>query len=316
MDIMVYNKISQIDNTLSTYFSVYGSSFPYNSGASDITISTNTTWDDACGYKKVKKLSIVAGITLRINRFPFYIFADEINFGDTSSCIDASGQTPTVSTSTYSGFNGATGGIAYDTPSHYGIGGCGGGLLIILCNKVTGANGVIKANGSNGIHGSGYGDGADGFVGSGQNALCLSGQYDYLAYYIGVSPYVTQTTYTGYSSKYRNTLDAILGYHNPETGVGLGIGAGAASSSNPGLLARITPTIKDLLFLADQKCLGGGGGYGIASKSSSITGEGGGGGGGAIVLFAHTFTATPTLQANGGTGNSAGSAGVTYLMQV
>lgn len=314
---------SPSDDTLLNYFSPYGSSFPYNAGASDITISVNTTWNDSVGYKKVKKLTINAGITLTINRSPFFIFADEVNFGDTTSIIDASGGVGGSS-------NMAKGGVA----SINSKGGDGGGMLFIIATKITGANGVIKANGGNAytINTSSSASGA-----GGQGALSAT-----LASTIGIYSEFWDGSLptTGNAKQYMHPLGIMLGSGG---GGGTGGGSGACSSNNPpfgyggsgigggggtnngsnyaGSPAKTTISPTMLIQLAFASCLGGGGG-GASVYTNGNSAFAGGGGGGAIIVFAKTYTATPTVQANGGTGSWGGvvtagingGAGLTWLM--
>jgi hypothetical protein len=324
MDPVLYAALSKKDAALLQYFSWAGSNFPFNSDSANITISAPTTWDDAVGYKKVGKLTINAGQTLTIQKSPFYIFADEIAFGDTDSTIDASGlsgsATPTTFPTTQA--NGATA----QSGSALSQGGCGGGMLLILCNRITGANGIIKADGGNGYSNTTNASG-DTFKG-GQGALSstINNGGGGESFILAVNGALTSSTATLLCSTLNLLGDG--GGGNPRAsgggsgqgsavsfvggGSGIAGGGGAAAVEN-GFTATITPMPLDLIQLAQIKCRGGGGGAALVST----TGTGNicaGGGGGAILVFTHTTTATPTLQANGGTGTVSGAAGVTYLI--
>jgi hypothetical protein len=338
---------SDVDVSLSTYFSWAGSNFPFYSNAADIIISTATTWNDAVGYKKVGKLTINAGQTLTIQKSPFYIFADEIAFGDTDSIIDASGPSGTGGVAVFpSVANMANGGTASYSTTAKAQGGCGGGMLFVLCNRITGANGIIKANGgdggSNGALSVGSSIGAGG-QGAFSRSLGTpggnSGSESFHFFVNGVSNYSTGLTLdtVGTYPSVSNLLGAggvasgvsvpigggtggttEGGYGCGGSGIGGGGGAGITNTTGAGGVALITPSVTDLLMLANLKCLGGGGGGACLDETYVNACGGGGGGGGAVVIWTHTATATPTLQANGGahtgTHNKDGGAGVTYLI--
>lgn len=313
-----------VDDALMQYFSWAGSKFPYNVGASDITISANTTWNDSVGYKKVKKLTINAGITLTIAKSPFFIFADEINFGSATSCIDASGA-------------GAKGAMQYWNPTYCWCGN-GGGLLIIVANSITGANGIIKANGLDAGSGPSLSGVSQTYVGG---FGALSNLTSALAYQEDWCPAPASNASVlapldlgrhlasgggarigtgGGSGGWVNSTSTAAG-----GGSGIGGGAGGYSSTSPflksGEACRATLTLAVLVQLALAGCKGGGGGAGMSYPSAGSLALGGGGGGG-LGIFAHNQSATPTLQANGGnslyqsatpTSTYTGGAGVAYL---
>lgn len=323
MGIITFPSAPVADDSLAQYFSWAGARFPFNSGAADIVISGPTTWSDAVGYKKVGKLTISAGQTLTINKSPFYIFADEINFGDVASIIDASGLTSTASIiPTSSGMaKGGYGAVGQTA------GGCGGGMLFVLCNKITGAVGTIKANGGNGYIGTSLGVNNAG-QGAFSTTVNSTGTAEFFNHTLGysalsyngaaaINPTLTRSTLnllgkgSGSNSTYIATGGGSGGWDSNSSSAtgGSGIGGGGGGGSYNGSPALVIPSVLDLLALASLGCFGGGGG-----GSRLLTA--GGGGGGSVVVFSHLFTATPTIQANGGVagGGSAGAAGVTYLI--
>lgn len=329
------------DPTLSNYFGQYGV-FPF-AGDQDVTINSNTTWDDDTGMRRVKKLTIAAGVTLRIMKTPFFIFADEIEFGDSSSVIDISGPSggPSVD---YSNLSFARGGTVIQYPAR-AQGGCGGGMIFIVVKKVSGASGSIKSNGGNAWVSAGVAASGSA-ISSGEGALIVnrnltaSSSEDNLV--LGELSLIDRGGSSSVSLKTRRTLRELLGTGGnngsaataPAAGSGVsapgnhyggsGIGGGGAAAINTQPLPTqpaMPPTVDELLQLAKVGCTGGGGGG--AQAFTNQTGMlAGGGGGGSIVLWARDLVITPNLQANGGayaagsgTGQD-GAAGVTYLVKV
>jgi hypothetical protein len=248
------------------------------------------------GYVKSKKLTLAAGTTLSIVRNPFFIFADEINFGSTSSIIDASGRSGS-SELLPPPIHMAAGGIIGSTQNGTAIqGGCGGGIIIIICNKITGAQGCIKANGGNGYE-----------IGGGGSSSGIPGQGALLGSIIpsnspwGILTPGARLLGLGGMSGGTSACQGIYGsggfygaYNNYSAGGGSGIGGGSGDSGaghqHTGL------TVKDILYLASIGCTGGGGG-GVSIYSQNS----GGGGGGAVVIVTHSYELLPQLIANGGT---------------
>jgi len=309
--------------------------YPYHNGAADITINEDTTWDDIWGFKRVGKLTIAAGKKLTIARFPFFILADEIEFGDVNSWICADGPSGAATGAfpeTYS-----RGGTA-ESGAVRAQGGCGGGLLFVLCNSLSGADGKITANGGNGFA-INENSGATRARG-GQGALSFS--YD-----VSTDAELWDTE----SLVMTFALLANGGYHGGvinggtgggsgrgsassySAGGGSGIGGGAGAHADPNNTTRapggslgtrriVTPG--NMLTLAVMGCRGGGGG-GAALRSSTSYNDynhGGGGGGGGVVVFYRTKN-NFVVEANGGLngGNSrwaalAGGAGITMLLEV
>lgn len=280
-------------------------------GDTDIVISSPTTWDDIAGFKKVRKLTINANQTLRIKKSPFYIFADEIVFGNTASCIDASG------------FNGdspledvftAKGGGPEDTDGNRG--GDGGGMLFVVTNKVSGANGLVKANGGDGAKNASV-DSYSGGQGALSTAINLSSTYKHN--WTGTIVVKTSGDVT-----YLHPLGFLLGDGGGNNGGkggasgnkssgGSGIGGGGGGSGGEGKQSPTVLTPCLLLTLAQAGCLGGGGG---GSDQKALKG---GGGGGSVCFWSKVFDSIPVLQANGGdkgVGGYVGAAGVTHLIQV
>lgn len=319
------DRVRVFDGTLINEFSWAGAAFPF-SGADDVTISAPTTWNDSCGYKKVKKLTINSGQTLTIAKSPFFIFADEIAFGSTGSIIDASGESGGAST-TFGGYT-AIGGLKTDASAR-AQGGCGGGMLFIIARTITGANGVIKANGGAGYRnttnsgGSTSGVGGQGALSNKQGAGVTSQSW------VGDSdPQLTSIWYYLHplgvfmaDGVQGGTVVASGGGSGFSFGGGSGIGGGGGGQAgNSGSAARSKLNPSTLLLLAKNGCLGGGGGSG-GVNSTGTSNAAGGGGGGSVVVWYRTKTATPTLEANGGTGATGstannGGAGVTFLLEV
>ncbi len=303
------------DPTLSNYFGQYGT-FPF-AGDQDVTISSNTTWNDTTGYRKVKKLTINAGVTLTITQTPFSIFAEEIEFKSATSAIDISGPSGSE-TGGYTNVRHPIGGV--ELGSGKVMGGCGGGVLLIVSKKVSGS-GTIRANGGNGFLKAGATN-----AGSFSEGAFKEEKDTTLA-----------TDFSGYAAiggssgtkGYLHPIGRILGAGGGSggkgggagrgTGGGSGIGGGGGRSGSgqkdDGKLpnGNITPQI--LLELALYDCRGGGGGAGSGGNSIA-----GGGGGGAVSVWARQYTGTLTLQANGGLGANAnsgnGAAGVTFQIKV
>jgi hypothetical protein len=293
------------DNSLLPFFGWAGSQFPFvPSAVADIVISAPTTWSDAVGYKQVGKLTINAGQVLSINKSPFYIFCNELNFGDTASIIDASGFNGNIA----GGFTALGGGSAGTVR-----GGDGGGMLFIIAGKITGASGVIKANGGNG-----YGT-ASGSSQGGQGALSKSVSLAYAQSWDGTSVVTTTNNPT-----YLNPLGTVLGSGGNSGGSGGGSGAssnggcggsgigggGCGSSAAAGLQSSVLLIVNTLIELAKCGCRGGGGGGGNTAGA-------GGGGGGSVAIWTHSVVSQPVSQANGGSlsgTGGAGAAGVTYFI--
>lgn len=304
-EIMAAIEESALDNTLSNYFGWAGKSFPY-AGAADVTISIDTVWDDTDadvkkGFKKVKTLTIAAGKKLSINKSPFYIFAEGIVFGDTNSSIDISGPSGSSALLTFPSW--CAKGSKYGT---YAQGGCGGGLLFIVCRKISGAAGQIKANGGNGWRNT---DNASNLGAAGL------GTFDTTV------PEFTQLLVSGgtHGTATGNPVQIYGG-----GGIAEGGGGTATNSTANGRAGRVpakSSTPDELLWLARFGLLGGGGG-GAGASSDGACNFAGGGGGGAICVWARDLDITPALIANGGIGacNAAttcpGGAGITHLIQV
>lgn len=330
MGIITFPQSLSVDNSLLPYFGWAGTQYPFvPSGATDITISGATTWNDSVGYKQINKLTINAGQTLTIAKFPFYIFCNELNFGDSSSCIDASGLSGNSSLTAF--------------PSTYARGatanqfqcGCGGGLIFIIAGKITGASGIIKANGGNGYISNQTG--ANTWV-AGQGALSTSFNIPnstalesfYVSPFVGGAPtsasnyYYTTSKLLGAGGTAQGGVGggsggSASGVVGGGSGIGGGGGCNGTAATTNGSTSSITLQPQDLLFLASIKCLGGGGG-GTGSTGSSNQNNASGGGGGGIVVWTHSYVSQPTVQANGGNGTNIGGwtcnggAGVTFFI--
>lgn len=311
------------DTTLISHLSWAGGSFPF-AGTEDLVISANTTWSDMVGYRKVKKLTINAGVTLRIIRSPFYIFADEIVFGNTSSSINASGfngnENPT-------GSDFAQGGGDY-TKSR---GGDGGGILVVCARKISGPAGKIMANGGN-AHIGGSVAGNQG----GQGAFSVSPP----PFGTNYTPGSPQNFVAGKSSAFLHPLGFLLAkgggadvtdtsagggnggssYSSHHMSGGSGIGGGGGVQGSPivgGAAFALTPL--QILQLALFRCLGGGGGAIRGWYNSTLENPACGGGGGGAVLVFYSEGIAPVVTANGGTGangGGSGGAGVTHVIKI
>ncbi|WEK53312.1 MAG: hypothetical protein P0Y55_12015 [Candidatus Cohnella colombiensis] len=334
------------DNALASYFGWAGSSFPF-AGETDVVISSNTTWSDVAGFRKIRKLTINAGIVLTIARSPFSIFADEIVFGSTTSQIKGDGPSGAASgnhSSNYArGATRETGNLATRAQA-----GCGGIMLFVVARKFSGAAGVISANGGAGYFGTVAATGSGNANNQGQGALSS----------FRSSGLAVQEVYDGSASasstsgiNYLHPLGRLLsdggggggasgigggsgGVNNSSNisggGSGIGGGGGAYISGNNTLPGgqNITLSPNLLIELANFGCLGGGGG-GVAytlNSSSTANGEAAGGGGGSVCVWGREFAVTPVLQANGGLSSSSpasglaaqsnGGAGTTHLITV
>ena len=277
---------------LSFYFPFIGGSFPFHSGAANITISANTTWDDVIGFKQVGVLTINAGKVLTIARSPFYIFADEIVFGDAGSVINGNGPNG-ADAGTFSAVY-ARGGTAVSGSART-QGGCGGIMLAVLANKISGADGVIRANGGNGWSNN-TNAGTTTYSG-GQGALSNSfNNTGAVQLYVGGIVYVLSTGGGGANGGRGGGSGGQQG-----GGSGFGGGGGEASVGLPYTNNGIgTMNINLWVMLAQLNCLGGGGGHAMAHTTGASSAASGGGGG-AILVLAKTIANNPTVQANGGT---------------
>lgn len=322
--IRVPERASVSNALLQCYFGWAGGTFPFDNGAADVTISNNTTWNDAEGYKRVGVLTINAARTLKIERSPFVIFAKEIVFGGVDSIIDGNGASGT-SSGTHLGTYSAAGGTVDGTPRAQG--GCGGIFLIILTSKISGAAGVIRANGGIGWRGtqnnaSNYGASGQGaFSGTTVAGTGISGESFFGNKDAGHLLASGGGTYPGSGGG----GGGVGSVGDPGGGSGIGGGAGLAHSTHYGAngrAARSNLNISGLLYLYSLGCLGGGGG-GAAVFTTGTQNGAGGGGGGAVLVFTKEALVTPTLQANGGIGvclvggeNGDGGAGITRLVMV
>lgn len=300
--------------------------YPYNQNAGDIIINTNTTWDDLVGYKRVGRLTIAANIKLTIAKFPFFILADEITFGNTNSWICADGLSGSEALTPFPQEYSA-GGTYSSSPGGVQCG-CGGGLLFVICNSISGANGKITANGGDGYRldsgpSTSGGRGGQGALSNTRDTSATTGERwkDGVMGALGAG--------MGDGGDYSDTLRGGTGGGSAGSsslygagGSGIGGGGGSDYSSGTiyvnGRVPIITPSPAMLMFYAQMGCKGGGGGGGFAAATKWVAG---GGGGGAVVVYYKTKTATPTLEANGGIGVTSGAAangaaGQTWLLEV
>jgi hypothetical protein len=280
--------------------------FPFYDNAGNVTLSSNTTWEDSCYFKKVGTLTINSGVTLRIGRSPFIICANEIVFGNSSSIIDASGPNGADGGNSSYSEKFALGGYAVSGNSK-ACGGAGGAFIVIFANTIKGANGIIRANGGNGWRNT-------------TNATEMT-------YASGQGCFRTQVSNTGagrlvanggYSTAYEGLegADGNSSSHYAGGGSGIGGGGGAYSSSsgaNGSSNTKITLPAHFVRLLAavheqGVPVLGGGGGGAIVHTTGTYNRTGGGGGGG-ILIVTKKLECSPTLTANGGTGINAGNGG-------
>lgn len=302
--------------TLLSHFAWAGKAYPF-AGTSDLTISSNTTWDDVAGFKKIRKLTINAGVTLKIDQTPFIIFADEIECG-AGAVIDISGP------------NGASSGDFTCRQPHGATavsggaraqGGCGGGFLVLLCNKLSGVALTIKANGGDGWRNNTTGSSDTPGVGL-EGAFSRRGSRN--PQWNG-----SDRADSGYLNLVGIWLGEGGGRYSSVTGMssggapGSGIGGGGGAELNDagdGTQMDFRH-ILILLELLKYGCLGGGGGKAYVSSSSNRN-PAAGGGGGAILVFANDpESITPIMEANGGLGVTGsavtvgnGAAGITYYV--
>lgn len=271
--------------------------YPFNGGSStDVVISTDTEWDDGDYPDRIvqaRKLTIAAGQTLTLRGGPWYLFLDEIEFGDTDSHI--SGDGPDGSAIQADNDLDIAGG--YRSATAIGSGGCGGVTIIIVANSITGADGVISANG-----GDGFTNGASPASSGSSNGNGAARSGGRLGYYntSGANQNTSADDLHGNTQSLAST--AAGGYGN-----GIGNGGGAHGSGSPGggqTKDWITPN--DVILSALYGVRGGGGG-GVGMDNSPIGVGAGGGGGGAVLVFVVDLSATPTIEANGGGGVGSGS---------
>lgn len=293
-----------------------GGRFPYNgSSTTDVVISVNTTWTEA-DYKgrivQLRTLTINAGIVLTLQGGPWYLFLRNLVFGDIVSEIRGDGPTPidfTPHNADYARGAVATSGAGSAT------GGDGGVMVFVVAHTISGANGLIHANGGNAFRDTGNagsdtgrgGQGAFSILVSSGSAEDFSGDVGSLLLGIGGDSFGGRAGGSG------GTGSGNAG------GGGSGIGGGGNSNGGAGSLPTIDePSVQHLIVLGRNGCLGGGGG-GAAVLVVGTNNAAGGGGGGSVIVWARVFTTTPTLQANGGTGigsGAAGAAGVTHQITV
>jgi hypothetical protein len=298
---------------LDYYFPFVGGNFPYNGDAPDITISSNTVWDDFIGFKQVGKLTINAGVTLKIEQSPFIIFADEIVFGGTDSIIDGSGP---------------SGAASGDHPSWCAKGatvvgnggrvqaGCGGIMLLIVTNRISGAKGSIRANG-----GDGWAQQAPSsrqFAQGGQGALSALLPTDAPPEaWGGLGFYLARgggNVSNGGGGTGGGSGGQIPGNYNHGGGSGIG-GGGASGAGTAGYPCPGTHNLKTWMFLHSLNCLGGGGGAAFNSTTPTAAG----GGGGLVGLLVGEIGVAPILEANGGVADGPaynGGAGFTFIEDV
>lgn len=300
MGITTFPPQSGGDPTLSNLFGQFGK-FPF-AGSTDVTISSNTTWNDASGYRKVKKLTITAGITLRINLTPFFIFADEIVFGDANSTIDISGPNGAASGNFEDIF--AMGATTTDTTGSRAQGGCGGGMIFIVARKISGAAGKIKA------------DGGTGYVNQTMAVNAVPQVHGYGAF--GIQAYaappfllggvdISTSGIVAFPRTSNKLLGAGSGGGNYGSG-GFGVGGGGVAKGAAGYTASdvggtwsLKPTPEELLSFAKMGLRGGGGGGAVVAGGGNYN-TAGGGGGGSVVVWVRDLDVTPTITVNGGIG--------------
>lgn len=249
--------------------SMGGGVFPYNGASTtDVTISANTTWTTA-DYPnrivKLRKLTINAGIVLTLGSpgVPWFIFVDEIAFGDTSSEIRIDGNNTT------------SGGGGRGTISGTRYGGRGGGAVLIVARLFSGSNGLIRARGEAGSSDATAAN-ADGVPGAGGP---LFATFDSSA-----------STFARYW-----TSPTAVSYATDGRGAGIPPQITYSVSTAMGRAA--------LLQMLVMGFTGGRGGLAYSSGSSPSTGNyGNGGDGGLIWCIVGTYTATPTCTVTGGAG--------------
>ncbi len=291
--------------------------FPFAAGGSDATIAADTDLTDTGRYKQYRNLTVSAGIKLRCRRTPFFLFADTINFGSSTSEIGCDGPQPTAASTPTYGANFARGGFA----SGAGCGGCGGGILVVCARVLTGSAGKITARGSNGYSAGTTSAGGYG----GQGALSTSYNLtstpeDFTTSFLGLPPlwFLRAGGDHGSTSKQGKVGGAGGGaVGTSAAGGGSGLGGGGVGTGAAPTTVDYYPTAEQLLWLASIGCLGGGGG-GLVSFSG-LAANAGGGGGGAVLVFAQQWDITPTTVVTGGTNSSgvaSGADGFALLVKV
>jgi hypothetical protein len=317
--------------------------FPHNGGSTaDLTIAADETWgrsgadrNFASGIVQLRKLTINAGVKVSVRGDIDLIACDEIEFGDADSHL--SGDGPSGASAGAFNANYVRGGTA-SSGSARAQAGCGGIMLFVIAREFSGANGKITANGGNGwrntsnaasaVSRGGQGAFSRDFEGdqspdSGADwprwdgtARSVATNHDnigpaYLApwhLFMGTGGWTTVRAQPSGGAASSGTRGA--------GGSGCGGGGAGELTANGGIATR-KPSPRTLAWLKIQGCNGGGGG-GTFVGTTGTSNRAGGGGGGAALAFARTLTATPVLEANGGTGdpNSNGAAGFADLVEV
>lgn len=262
--------------------------------AADATISTNTTLTDKINV--YNNLTINAGITLTCTVGTTLIYVKgTLNLLGT---IDATGK-------------GTTAG-AVSAPA--GSGGDGGGVIILIANKIIG-NGAIKANGINGFNSSGTAPtstagGTSGAIGTFRGNITPKTK-------AALTPDKCLLTDTGGQGGQAGYKDDASGYNGTGGSGGAGvIGSGGAgqnavsggSNGSPGGGggggAIVIISVEAIPTLTIQ-AMGGNAGALVSSPNGNAAG---GGGGGLVSIFAPASTSTPVVT--GGSGGAAGYNGV------
>lgn len=301
--------------------------FPHNGDvATNVTISSPTTWTESNYPGRVVKLNrLDVDDVLTLQGGPWFIFVETLDFGASGSI---NGDGPDGSTGGDADADYARGG--YVTGTGIAAGGCGGVMILICANSITGTSSrTISANGGDAARNTSNA-GANTAEG-GQGALSPSKTWE-------SSSTQTAEAWNGYGSstppgRFIMLLGdgggAAVGEGGGSGGVattgqiggggsGIGGGGGGGTASAGSLPAVSEPSVVALVELALAGCLGGGGG-GAHINTTGTNNSAGGGGGGAVIVWARTLSATPTLSASGGAaigGGGAGAAGVTYLIDI
>lgn len=258
-------------------------------GASDETVSANTTW--TTGVNRRRNLTIASGVTLTLGAGPAVIIADTVT------------NNGTIASGWVKGAGGAAGAAGA------GAGGNGAGGIIILARSIT--VGTITANGAAGGNGSTVAANANGGAGGAGLFWEVSG---YPAGTGGDGGGLT-ATYRGRGSKNAGGGGATYSYYGGNGGV-----ASVAS------FGSLTDLVKELLKTACDwwlvnvvgktptvtksfPMLGGSGGGGGAAQDGYGAAGGGGGGGGQVVIYGTSMIAGSVSAAagNGGRGGAEGS---------
>ena len=295
--------------------------FPHNGDvATDVTISSPTTWTNTTYPGRVVQLNrLDVDDVLTLQGGPWFIFVETLDMGASG---EIRGDGPDGSLSALADDDYALG--AYVSSTGVASGGCGGVMVFIIANSITGtASRPISANGGAGSRNTSNAGSTTGRAGEGAFDRIQAQSVTSQTYGSGVQTFLNILGDGGGGATIGGRAGGTGGVTDSggTNGGGSGIGGGAGASTGStsvGFAPRNEPSVVQLLELALAGCLGGGGGAAVVTTTGTNNAAGGGGGGSVVVWYA-TSSADPTLTATGGAsvgGTNDGADGVTYYIQV